>query len=529
MGKGARSREINAEKAKIKREAEEKILREKKRNKLIYSAVAIVLCVCLVAGVSVKAFYFNNGAYLRNKEAVKTESLSISDNMMAYFFESTLNTYKSYYGEYFSYITGIDTSKSLKDQDYDEEQTWFDFLMSETETTLNETLALYEEGKANGFTITAEQEAMAETAANNTDLSNFSGVISKEDVKKCYEIANYAELYKQSIKDSYSISDDEIKAYFDENYKDYTTVDYRAYTIEYTGMLPEDEDVAEESDEETVEILNIDSEPVDEEAVEDAEPEITQKTLTFAEAQEYSNELSSAKGEEEFLEIAEKIQRELYEGQSDEDVASAMEATLQTGVTYVEGNTASEWEFNKDTKIGDTTVDMSGDENEGSFTVFCLVNPAEKDTSKTVNVRHILVTESTYGSAGAANAKAEEILTEWKNGEATEESFAALASKYTEDNGSAYNGGLYENVKEGDMVETFNNWIFNEERKAGDTDIVSTDYGFHVMYFVGAGDEKWAADCRSTITDEKYSEYLTGIEESHSIEYNEENISKIPG
>ena len=36
------------------------------------------------------------------------------------------------------------------------------------------------------------------------------------------------------------------------------------------------------------------------------------------------------------------------------------------------------------------------------------------------------------------------------------------------------------------MVPTFNDWCFDESRQEGDTGIVKTDYGYHVMYFVGS-------------------------------------------
>ena len=35
------------------------------------------------------------------------------------------------------------------------------------------------------------------------------------------------------------------------------------------------------------------------------------------------------------------------------------------------------------------------------------------------------------------------------------------------------------------MVTNFNDWCFDESRQAGDTGIVETEYGYHVMYYVG--------------------------------------------
>jgi len=87
----------------------------------------------------------------------------------------------------------------------------------------------------------------------------------------------------------------------------------------------------------------------------------------------------------------------------------------------------------------------------------------------------------------AAKATAEEILAQWKAGEATEEAFAALANEKSAD-GDGVSGGLYENVYPGQMVVNFNDWCFDSARKAGDTGIVETEYGYHVMYFVGDSD-----------------------------------------
>ncbi len=66
----------------------------------------------------------------------------------------------------------------------------------------------------------------------------------------------------------------------------------------------------------------------------------------------------------------------------------------------------------------------------------------------------------------------------------TEDNFATLANKNSTDTGSNTNGGLYENVNEGAMVAEFNEWIFDESRKAGDVGIVETEFGCHLIYFV---------------------------------------------
>ena len=119
-----------------------------------------------------------------------------------------------------------------------------------------------------------------------------------------------------------------------------------------------------------------------------------------------------------------------------------------------------------------------------------------KDT-KTVNVRHILIypegattetirTEVFSEEAWAAGkAAAEAVLQEWLDGEATEESFAALAEVHSQDGGSAANGGLYTDVTEGMMVQNFNDWCFDPARQVGDYEIVETEFGYHIMFYSG--------------------------------------------
>ena len=120
----------------------------------------------------------------------------------------------------------------------------------------------------------------------------------------------------------------------------------------------------------------------------------------------------------------------------------------------------------------------------------------EKDDSVYVDVRHILVTpvggttddegNTTYSDEEweEARVEAQDLLDQWLAGDATEESFGALATANTADPGSAENGGLYTYVAEGEMVPAFNDWCFDSERKTGDYGLVKTEYGYHVMYFV---------------------------------------------
>ena len=136
----------------------------------------------------------------------------------------------------------------------------------------------------------------------------------------------------------------------------------------------------------------------------------------------------------------------------------------------------------------------------------------EKSDLPDVNVRHILIEPEADedGSISddawtAAEEKAQEILDEWQAGDADEESFGELANTYSTDSGSNTNGGLYEDVYPGQMVTEFNDWCFDASRKSGDTGIVKTRFGYHVMYFVSFTDTYYY----KTVAEQelRYSEY----------------------
>ena len=148
-----------------------------------------------------------------------------------------------------------------------------------------------------------------------------------------------------------------------------------------------------------------------------------------------------------------------------------------------------EWLANAETAKGSTTVipvKGEGDEITGYYVVYLM---AKTDNKKApVDVRHILfqVDDTENEEAwSTALAEAEALKAEYEKGEKTVESFTALVHDNTDDTGSAETGGLYESVRPtSSYVDGFLDWCVAAERKAGDVEIVKTEYGYHLMYFV---------------------------------------------
>lgn len=143
-----------------------------------------------------------------------------------------------------------------------------------------------------------------------------------------------------------------------------------------------------------------------------------------------------------------------------------------------------------------------------------------------VDVRHILLMidggttdedgNTTYSDADweACREKAQAVQDSWLAGEKTEESFALLANEKSEDGGSNTNGGLYENVYTGQMVEEFDAWCFDESRQVGDYGLVKTQFGYHIMYFAGSR-PIWVEYAREQWVSEQTSKLLTELLEAN--------------
>ena len=147
---------------------------------------------------------------------------------------------------------------------------------------------------------------------------------------------------------------------------------------------------------------------------------------------------------------------------------------------------------------------------------------------KYVDVRHVLImpegadssnirTETFDEAAWAASkVKAEELLSQWEQGDKSEESFAQLAMEHSQD-GSASNGGLYTDVTKGQMVANFENWCFDASRQHGDYGIVETEFGYHLMFFVGSR-PLWVEYAESDLMNQRSTELLNSLVEKYTVE-----------
>ncbi len=459
------------------------------------SAASLVLVACLAyAGIGIYNRQKTSGpaatisgsaenpAPLDESEEI---DLNADKKVVACYYKDTINMFIAYYGEEALLSTyGMDVSKPLKEQEnsFETGKTWFDTMMEQATSTLEQQLIVCAAAQDAGYTLTAEDKELIETAIAGSDIASYGNSVTEEDLRKALSIQRLSTSYYEYLLDQAEITDADLEAYYEENKYSYLTCGLGGFTVSYA-------------------------------ADENGNAAMTQET-----AAELKDQLMACKNTDEFEALVKDILTE-YEGYSEEELEEALPTMYNTAYTYTQNNPVGEWAFG-DAAVNETYC-VEGDE---SYSIYIMVSEPARDDSPTVNVRHILFMNEADNMAAAQQA-----LEDWKSGDQTEDSFAILAEELSEDPGSNTNGGLYENVYQGQMVDTFNDWCFDTSRQPGDTGIVETSYGVHVMYFSGYSDPAWKIDAYQALQNQYYSSWLTQQKSIYTVTLNDSVINSIEG
>ena len=521
MGKGQRSKKA-ANAAKFTANKEEK----KGKLKGVLIGIAVAAALLVLAGLTVFNMSQDQGWFRGNEVVMSTENYSVNQGMFSYFFRESYmtvyNTYYSFLGENVS--SYIDTSKSLKEQAYgDDGETWYDYILEQTKSTVNEYLLLCEAARAEGVTIGNEERSEINADLKSIkDAAKSSGYSSSGDyiraafgigvnegkIKKALEIKQLAVKYARIISDGVDVSDEVLEAKYNEDTDNYDKVSYLLYTFSSSDLLPETE-TAEEG----------------EEAAEAAEPTEEEIAAAKASIKTSAEELSAVKTEEEFKEYVKNYALTVL-GKDEDEAASAADSVLKSDASYAETE-AMKWAF--EAEVGETNV-IEGDEGE-TQAVYFLVAAKHRDDNDGYRVtRHVL-----FGIKSEENAEqpdgaeygyddpaaiAKEVYDKWVAEGATEDGIAALAGEYSTDTSSKDSGGFYENVTKGQFVEPYNAWLFDEARKEGDYDLIETEYGWHIVYFISAGEPQWKSKIASELKNEAYDSFKEEAAEKYPVTTN---------
>lgn len=527
--------EIYREQRKERLEKASKKKHSAKKDKavrIIVKALAVILCVSLVGWFAGNLLLnvFNVPQKVLSVSTYEDEKLTGAEYnyyymslfnqiyQMSYEYESMYSSYGSGYGAYF---TGFDMSQDPAEQEYpyddapESVETWGDYFKEMATTRAYLMNAMYEranseEAKEMGFEITEDLKAEIQTeidetitslsesaAENDFALDNYIARVCGEGLsEKTYRALlekdaiaqHYLTWYQEHLTTSYSKED--VEAYFAENRLDFVTASARLFSVSYA------------------------------EAEEGSTDPVYTKEQAKQRAEEFSSKVTS---EASFVTLAKQ-----YAPASMADAYASDEATLAADVHASELSTSTaitDWLYSAERVAGNKTV-IEDSESECYYVIY-VVKPASVDESvANASVRHILVQVETEDAEGneldaatiakndtEAKAKAEGLLKAWKDNGATEEEFIKLIADNTDDTASIETDGLYDDVSaNGNYVEEFTNWAIDPVRKAGDAEIVKTEFGYHFMYFVEASEfTAWENDVREAMASNDYNELVDGI------------------
>ena len=91
---------------------------------------------------------------------------------------------------------------------------------------------------------------------------------------------------------------------------------------------------------------------------------------------------------------------------------------------------------------------------------------------------------------------------------------------------------FYDDVPVGQMVEEFENWLFDTARVEGEISYpepIKTPYGYHIMLYRGNEVEAWKSEIKNTIAGESQTAYLEGLQETYPVELRSKNLRFIVG
>lgn len=483
-----------------KQRAQQKEAKKLKAYSIAFFIIMLAVVVTAASVIGVTA-YNNAGIKERTTIAAVVNDYEVNTVEMNYYFKdaisSTYNEWYSSYGDYtdqlVSWTLNLDTTLPLDEQTRDDGTTWADYFMDMALENVKSDHAIYDLAISEGYTLSEEDAAtidenieymsMYASLYGYSNVNDYLKVLygngsTEKSYREYMTRSSIAQAYYYDYYESLNYEDADIRAYEEDKYTNYSSYNFALYHIDYSSYLPEGEEDEDGNVTNTSEEIGA----------------ARSQAYADAEALTSATDLESLNAAIAALEInAEK--------------ETAPTATENTNVLFSNlSETYSEWLSDSERKDNDvvsipeevTETDDDGNEVtsvDGYYVVMFLSRNDNLD--KMANVRHLLVEfeggetddegNTTYSDEDKAATKeiADGYLNTWKEGDATEESFIELVKEYSADS-SAETGGLYENInRDSSYVANFLSWSIDESRKAGDCEVIETEYGYHVMYYSG--------------------------------------------
>lgn len=497
-------------------------------GKVIAMVLAVVVCLAAVYGIF---NFFGIPQKVLTAAKIGDERVTIAKYNF-YYMDLYLNqynqsqSYDSQYGSgYGAMYTGYDSSKTPMEQEYPgtledfdgESATWADYFRLQSLKYLQTYLAYAKLANEAGMTLDEDEladideqiESIRSSAESNDYSLNryltkiYGKGVNEKLLREVMEERQLAYKYAQQKQEDVEtgVTDAQIEEEYTANPAEYALVTLNGF------------------------VVSADTSAIADDATDDEKTAATEAAMADAKAKAegYAAKVNSA---ETLL-----AQAKAYNSTATE-ASVKLEDVTGTTLASTFSQAASDWTYAAERAVGDVTVVET---SKGYAVLYMAVLP-HKDMSKPVDVRHILIqfdttTDESGNTVALTSAEkeayyqqAQAIYNQFLENP-TEENFATLANNNSDDTGSNTNGGLYEDVHVGDMVTAFNDWCFDPNRKPGDSGIIETNYGYHVMYYVGNDNEEtWKSTVRSALASDALSAFDDEIVNGETYKINESDL-----
>lgn len=490
----------------------------------IYWAIGIVVAVLVIALLA-----WNAWSSRGNKDAVAAtvgdQEYSVAE--VSYYYTAVANNFAQQAQQYAMYgmDMGYDSSLSASEQFYNEEEgvTYADYFMDTALQQLQQVSILCSEAEAAGYTLSEEGQTafdnnmnylrMYSVQANMSEASYLKALYGRYMTMDLFRDiltqSILADEYAQVKAEEFTYSQDDLNAYYAENADALDSYEYRYCYINYKVDQKTDEEgnPIEATDEEIAAAMA--------EASQNADAMIAEVQGGAAfntAAAKYVDETS-----------AESYSGDLEYNHRTDTLGSTVSSSLSADVSawlMAAGRTPGEI---ASIEIADT----------GYCVVQFLGRDKGDDSYQTASYRNILILaetdENEDGSAAlptdeqltAAMDQANAILVNWNEGEATADSFAALAAEKSDDEATKDNGGLNEDVNRDALSAALSGWLFERGRQPGDASVIEyTDdtgnvVGYQVVFAESFGQVRWQYQATNALRSEDYNAWYTDIQEDY--------------
>lgn len=515
-----------------------KIVINKEPLKFIPLAIFLAAVIAVVATFGVRYYTVPNGKegkYMNPASVVATvDGQKISIGMYDYYYASIVSYYEQYasYG-YYSLDTTKDYSKQYTTDDDGNKISWQKFFETEALKEVEQITTYYSKALEEGVTLTSAQKktidkqiSTLKDSASQNDVSldqyikaNFGTYCSEDTIRIMLEQYYLSANYKGKFKCETKVTDNDVDKYYNDHKNDYKKIEFYYIASPYDAT---DDNSKNESIKTAEKIM---AKMKDKKSVIALVPEVYSSYI--------DSQVKSSMAQDSTL----------TEKKAREEAVKSYESNVVTTVSGSESpfdDKMNTWLFSDDTKVGSKKYYI--DESAGYIYIVLKTSKASVEEDETYTVRHILVapesgsnsssstsekTEYTDEQWAAAKKKADSILAKFNKTDKSEYEFAKLAEQYSTDSASTSSGsndsfgGLYESVTLGQMVPDFEKWSIDDSRKYGDTGIVKSDYGYHIMFFIN--------DCpeyQSKIIAQIKSDRLSNMIDKAEIKVHENAIKK---